>query len=279
MLVPRSTGPWFVPLAAQKLSWRAVLPGAFSFDQAAHTFRVARGAGVALPDLLPAALSASWLVNARATSRTFQKWLRPPLRAHWDALLPTLEGGPDAWLAHDPSVRGAVERSVRALCVDEQGVAAVSKVLAVLVPETVPLMDDAALWFAGAWVPQPTTADAPHSGAEHFVPMLDWFSRAVLDLEPALIDVARVHSEAVLDAAQVLDRLIWFESWGYRLSHAVPAPGARYWWVSEGGREGVIPVEGAHPTRGAAERVDLNGDDSPWARGASATLREVSARS
>src|SRR6185369_4383893 len=115
------------------------------------------------------------------------------------------------------SGRAAVEDAVTALSIDGQGPCAISKSLALLVPETVPLMDDAAIAFLTGAVPMPATADDPKAPASLFVPMLDAFARAVLDVEPQLIALARAHTLVPLDAAQVLDRLLWVDSWGHRV--------------------------------------------------------------
>jgi hypothetical protein len=274
--IGRSTGPWFIALAEQKLAWRATLPGAFTFDQAAHSFRCARAAGLTLSQLLPGALAASWLVNNRVASTTFQKWLHAPLRERWDELLLLLEGGPDTWLARSAEDRARVAACAEALCVDGHGVAGLSRVAAALVPETVPLMDDAALWFAGEWVGPVDSADKPQAGSQHLLPMLDWFCRTALDVEPALIEIARSHHEAVLDAPQVLDRLVWFESWGYRLSHASSNSGARYWWVRDGEHQAIVPVTGVHPRLPSGACVNVSDvQDAAWAQSARNALDQA----
>ena len=122
-----------------------------------------------------------------------------------------------AWLALPDLSRAAVEDAVAALCTEGQGPCAISKALALLVPETVPLMDDAAIAFLTGAVAMPTAADDPKAPAALFVPMLDAFSQAVLAAEPQLIALAREHTLVPLDAAQVLDRLLWVDSWGHRV--------------------------------------------------------------
>lgn len=272
----RGTAPWLVPHAAHKLAERAGLPGAYGYDQSAHAVRVARAKGVPLATLLPVALPGSWMVNSKAISRVFQRWLHAPLRDEFEALLALLEGGPDVWLSRSTLEREQVTAHVLSLCIDGHGVAALSKALALLVPETVPLMDDAALWFAGLRAEAPATADAPECGGTFFVPMLDWFSRAVLAAEPALIALARGHKHAVLDAAQVYDRLLWFESWGHRYSHhAATKDRERWWWVADADREAIVQVHGPHPSLPPGARV-LTTDpmlDPAWVERARAALR------
>lgn len=209
--------------AAAKLDWRAQLPGASTWDRAACSLRILQAEGASSVDLLPLAMPSSWLVNAKASSRAMQRWLAQPALDHWAALLAALpfELSPEEWLASGPDVREACTSHVSALAsaMPSEGttLVAVTKVLALLRPQLVPLMDDAALSFALELVPTPETAERPTAGPEAFVPMLDWFAREVLASEKELVALARDHTRAVLDTAQVLDRLLWVESWGERL--------------------------------------------------------------
>ncbi len=213
-------GTWRIQAAPRKLLARGGLPVAFGWDLAAEAFRRARRAGVPVRELLAPALPASWMVNARAASPTFKRWLTPPLPERWAELLAHVEGGPRRWLAIGEAERAAADRAVRALAIDGQGVASISKVLALLAPETVPLMDDAALAFAIDALPAPDTPDDPRAGPEWFLPMLDWFARAVLALEAPLAELGRGYPLAPLEPAQVLDRLLWFDSYGHRAFEA-----------------------------------------------------------
>ena len=204
-----------------KLLWRGALPGASTYDRAAHALRALQAQGAAAIDLLPLALPASWMVNAKATSHAMQRWLTRPAMDAWAAILEGIGFGlaPAEWLALSAAERDAVAGAVAALANGEHGatLAAVSKVLALLRPQIVPLMDDAALWFALELVAEPSTADAPSAPASAFAPMVDWFAQQVIDRDSELIAIAVRHDRAVLDAAQTLDRLVWIESWGYRL--------------------------------------------------------------
>ncbi len=209
---------WPIEEPDEKLSFRAGLPGAFGFDQAAHLLRALQAEGVAAVDLLSVALPTSWMVNAKASSRAFQRWLLPPARDTWQDLLerlgPTM--GVDGWRAMDPDDREAVLADVATLAaVEGAGLAAVSKVLGLLRPQLVPLMDDAAIAFAIGAVPAPDEERAT-AGPEVFGPMMDWFAGQVLRGERELIAIAARHRAAVLDAAQVLDRLLWMDAWGER---------------------------------------------------------------
>ena len=208
---------------AEKLRRRATLPGAFGYDLAAASFRRARAAGVAPIDLLPAALPASWMVNNKTTSKVFRAWLTHPLLGHFETLLDQLPVGTDAFLEAGDEVRDALAASVAALAIDGHGVAAISKVLALLVPETVPLMDDSALHVLTGDVAKPDTDASPTAGPEHFLPALDAFHAMVGECEATLIAIARVHQAAPLDAAQVMDRVLWYDSYGYR--HLDPKSG------------------------------------------------------
>ena len=63
----------------------------------------------------------------------------------------------------------------------------------------------------------PATADAPTAPPTLFLPTLDAFAQAVLEGEAALVAIAKEHPAVPLDATQVLDRLLWFDSWGHRI--------------------------------------------------------------
>lgn len=204
----------------EKLVWRGRLPGASTYDRAAHVLRGLQADGVAAIDLLPLALPASWMVNSKASSIAMQAWQAQPALDAWAVLLELIgfSLAPAEWLALDPELRGTVAVMIDVLATRKNGatLAAVSKVLALLRPQIVPLMDDAALAYALDLVPEPTTADAPAAPASAFVPMVDWFAEQSIRAEKELVAIAVRHELAVLDGAQVLDRLLWVESWGHR---------------------------------------------------------------
>ncbi len=231
--------PWRFAAPAEKLLARGGLPGAFGYDLAADALRAARRAGVSVRALLAPALPGSWMVNARVASPTFRRWLEPPLAEAFADLARLTGGGPAAWLARPTSERRAAEEAAAALAVDGQGAAAISKALALLSPETVPLMDDAALHLAvGFGAAPPASADDPRAGPEWVVPMLDWFATAVRAAEAPLADLARGYPLAPLEPAQVLDRLIWFDSFGFRLFNQ--AGRGRWAQVAADGVEAVV---------------------------------------
>lgn len=210
--------PWAIEEPDEKLAWRGGLPGASTFDRAAHTLRALQAEGVTAIDLLPVALPASWMVNSKATSHTMQRWLSPAAQGAWSTITTVIAFGlgPAEWLSLPQAEREAVTAAVKALIVagdgdgdgkDGASITSVTKVLALLRPQIVPLMDPAALRFALEIDPAPAS----------FVPMLDWFAREVVAHEEELVAIAVRHRLAVLDAAQVLDRLVWMESAGNRL--------------------------------------------------------------
>jgi hypothetical protein len=156
------------------------------------------------------------MVNNRTPSTVFAKWLEAPLSAHWSALLDLLAGGYAGWSETSAADRGEIAAHVETLCIDGHGVAALSKVLALLTPQSVPLMDDSAIvWLTGG-VPLPADDRSPTAGPEHFLPALDAFSAAVIEHEAELIALAREYDLAPLDAPQVLDRILWYDSFGHR---------------------------------------------------------------
>jgi hypothetical protein len=124
---------------------------------------------------------------------------------------------PEDWLALPDDQKARVEAQVANLVVHgNTNLCALSKVLVLLYPQLVSLMDDAALWFALASGEEPTRADSPSASASQFVPMMNWFCHAYKLHEPALVSIAGAHKLSVLDGPQVLDRLLWQHSWGNR---------------------------------------------------------------
>ncbi len=198
------------------LSQRATLPGAYGYDRSAHALRVAAAKGVPLADRLALALHGSWMVNSRATSPVFRRWLQPAVRPAWEVLDEVLRDGPEAWLSLDAEGRTVAAQAVAALAGDDVGVAAVSKVLALLYPQTMCLMDDHAIAFLGLALEVPAGEEKGTASATFFVPMLDAFATAVVANRDALTALAAQHTDAVLDATQALDRVIWVASYGQR---------------------------------------------------------------
>jgi hypothetical protein len=271
LTVSRRDGLWTIASPREKLAARGRLPGAFGYDLAARSFRAARESGVAIATLVPAAMPCSWMVNARAPSPQFHKWLKPPLRDVWNALATRLASIEGDVLDALPSARDEIEQCVATLSTSEHSVAAISKVLALLCPSVVPLMDDAAIWFALGALESPSTADAPRAQSEWFVPMLDWLARGAARANDELAALARDYAFAPLDAAQVLDRLLWFESWGFRVA---PSPqGSRWQWVRDEGREAIVVVVGTAPDDVPRTCVDLaNVADGAWKNAAREAL-------
>lgn len=279
----RDAPAWRLAMAPAKLQVRGRLPGAFGFDLATASYRAARR-GAALVDLLPMALPGSWMVNNKVTSPVFYRWLQPHTRDLWAGLLELLDGDSERWLARSGGEREAVALAVRNLAALDAAArggapggptpgtaAGLSKVLALLCPDTVPLMDDAAIHFALGAVPRPDSADTPLAGPEHFVPMLDWFAAAVQAAGPELGALARDYALAPLSPAQVLDRLLWFETWGWRVCRQ-PTP---WWWLGEDGREAILPMPGPAPSSARIALPDIG--DPAWRETARAALDAVHA--
>jgi hypothetical protein len=199
---------WTILSPEEKLRARGTLPGAHVFDHAAHVVRVLQAEGADALALLPLVMPGSWLVNARGSARVFRAWLSgQPLEA-WRTILTTIDEsvGPESWLDLPASAKDGCANAAQILARVGEGaaLAEVTKVLALFRPQVVPLMDDAALVFA-----------LGEASSSLFAPMMDWFSRSVLESEKDLIALATKHTSATLDAAQVLDRLLWFESTGW----------------------------------------------------------------
>jgi hypothetical protein len=202
------------------LTQRGTLPGAFGYDHSAHALRVAAAKGVPLPDRLALALHGSWMVNGRATSPVFRRWLQEPARPAWILLDEVLRDGPEGWAALADDERAVAAQAVALLCGDDVGVAAVSKVLALLYPQTMCLMDDHAVAYLGVAHAFPPGEEKGTGGAALFVPTLDAFSAAAVANRDALTALAAAYPTAVLDGTQALDRVIWVASYGERFFRA-----------------------------------------------------------
>jgi len=203
---------WHLRAEGKKLSYRAQLPGARVYDLVGRGLRTAQSRGVGAVDRLMFALPASWLVNSPAVSKVLRRWALPPHDETCLALLEVLEGGPDAW-AEDAGTAESVRLALASLGDEPYVVEAVSKVMALLVPDAVPLMPAPARAFVLG------EADRDHPDA--FMRIVEWFARTVIEQRAALEAIARDHTEVQLTAGGVLDRLLWFDSEGHRHFPAV----------------------------------------------------------
>lgn len=196
--------------AAEKLNLRAGLPGAYLFDQAAHALRRARPT-LALEARLDLALASSWLVNSPAPSPALRALATPPRRELLLGLVDALEALPDDLDEEAPElveIAAAVDQLSEALGPRRaQGAEALSKLLALLLPECVPLLPEPAC--------RTLLGDPPSAQGARFTRALQVFRRATNAHYGELVALARDHQAAVLDAAQVLDRVLWFDSEGH----------------------------------------------------------------
>jgi hypothetical protein len=197
---------WHVREAGRKLAYRAQLPGARVFDLAAASLRRAKTAGVSADDRFTLALPASWLVNSPAISTVLRRWALQPHREACMALIDVFERGPEEWSA-DPGTPEGIRLCVSALGDEAYLTEALSKVLALVVPEAVPLMPSRARAFV--------LGEAAKDERDAFGRMVDWFARAAIAHAPELDRIAREHREVELSSAGVLDRLLWFDSEGH----------------------------------------------------------------
>jgi hypothetical protein len=195
-----SAAGWQIDEAGRKLSCRARLPGARVFDLAAASLRRGKDQGMSPTDRLCLALPASWLVNSPAVSPVLRRWALPPQRDAWLALIGALEA---------PSLeRDAILDPIRRLGDEAYAIEAISKVAALIVPDVVPLMPAPARAFV--------MGEPAGSGGAAFVAMVNWFSRETRANAAEFEAIAKEHVEVPLSGAQVLDRLLWFDSEGYR---------------------------------------------------------------
>jgi hypothetical protein len=207
MLLSKADGTkWCIEDAPRKLKLRAALPGARVFDLAADSLRKVKAAGVPVLDQLALALPASWCVNSPAPSTVLRRWALSPQREVWAALLEVLEEPRSGPL--EAEAREAIVAGIGAVGPEAYGVEAMSKVLALLVPDVVPLMPPPARAFV--------LGESAVQDARAFVEMIDWFALAVAEGGGELASWARNHEGVPLSAAQALDRLLWFDSEGHR---------------------------------------------------------------
>jgi hypothetical protein len=201
---------WHVREAGKKLAYRAQLPGARVFDLVARSLRTAKARGVPAEDRFTLALPASWLVNSPAISKVLRRWALAPQREACLALIDVFERGPDEWSA-DPGTSEGIRLCVASLGEELYVTEALSKVLALVVPEAVPLMPAPARAFV--------LGEAAKDDRDAFARIVDWFARAASTHDAELARIAREHAEpeqsVELTAAGVLDRLLWFDSEGH----------------------------------------------------------------
>jgi hypothetical protein len=194
---------WHLRDPEKRLALRARLPGAFVYDLSAHSLRTSKARGTPVAERLPLAFAASWLVNSPASSRVLRRWSVPPQIDVWIALVSALEGP-----LENAGEWAPVKALVQRLGDEAVLIEAVSKVLALLVPNAVPLMPEPARKFL--------LGEAAGGGVDAFAAVGEWFVRETRAHAAELDDWASRHEETNLEGAQVLDRLLWFDSEGYR---------------------------------------------------------------
>jgi hypothetical protein len=143
------------------------------------------------------------MVNSPASSKVMRRWSLPPQFDVWIALVGALEGP-----LQSPGEWAPVKALIGRLGDEPFLVEAVSKVLALLLPEVVPLMPEPARKFL--------LGDAAAADADAFVKIADWFVKTTRAEGETLDEWAASHEEVTLERGQVLDRLLWFDSEGFR---------------------------------------------------------------
>jgi hypothetical protein len=201
-----SGATWVLEDTIRKLSLRAGLPGARVYDLCVLAQRSAAENGMSLEHRFTLALPASWLVNSPASSVVLRRWALEPARQAWLLLAEALSE--PAHVFARGTWKDVAAKVWPQLGTEPFMVEAASKLLALLVPARVPLMPDAARKFVLGGEPAPDV--------EAFTAMIDFFVTAVAENEEDLAAVAEHHAEVPLTPAQVLDRLLWFDSEGHR---------------------------------------------------------------
>ena len=173
------------------------------FDVSANCLRKAKARGAPALERIPLAFSGSWMVNSPASSKVMRRWSLPPQFDVWIALVGALEGPLES-----PGEWAPVKALLGRLGDEPFLIEAVSKVLALLLPQVVPLMPEPARKFL--------LGDAAPADADAFVQIAAWFVKTTRDAAATLDEWAAGHDEVTLERGQVLDRLLWFDSEGYR---------------------------------------------------------------
>jgi hypothetical protein len=201
------------PLAA--LRFRGQLPGAFGFDHAAFVVSEQVRAGTHPLDLLPLVFPTSWMVNSRASSQTFQMWMVPDALEKWETIIDPLHAPGASWATLGADVQNNIANAVAALASVRGGsLSAVTKVLALLLCDAIPIMADAEVAMITGAMAAPTEGDTTTADVSLFANVMHWYSQHVPILAKDLQALAAQHPLAPLTALQTLDRLIWYASWG-----------------------------------------------------------------
>jgi hypothetical protein len=270
-------GDWSIAMPEMKLRLRGRLPGASAFDEAAVGLRTARAANTPLGALLAAAMASSWLVNSAIPSPVFQKWLGPAVRTRWEALIAALEGPDDeaTWSKRSAADRSSIDEHLTAIAAVGGTLGGISKVLSLLSAEPIPLMPDAALALVLRAVPVPAEADAQTAPLKHFAAMMDKLAETEDRAYETLEGLAE-RAAPMLRPRDVVDRLVWFDSVGYR--HFKNDQGGWYWVRSES-LEGVVFVPGKPPEAPvrATACIDVPAEDD-FSQRAHAALTEAVSR-
>jgi hypothetical protein len=201
-----SGATWHIEKGLTKLAHRGRLPGARVFDLIAASLGETKARGVAVTDRFVLALPASWLVNSPAVSTVLRRWALAPHLETCLALLEVLDD--DGHERGTDAQRDAIALAVTSLGSEPYVIEALSKVLALLTPDRVPLMPP----LARAFVLGPRECDAPNA----FGRIVAWFEAAVIANRSELEAIAREQAEVPLGAGGVLDRLLWFDTDGHR---------------------------------------------------------------
>jgi hypothetical protein len=107
----------------------------------------------------------------------------------------------------DPGTGEGIRLCVASLGDEPYVTEALSKVLALVVPEAVPLMPAPARAFV--------LGEDAKNDRDAFGRIIEWFARAAMMNATELARIAREHREVALTPAGVLDRLLWFDSEGH----------------------------------------------------------------
>jgi hypothetical protein len=138
-------------------------------------------------------------------------------------------------------------------------------------------MPDAAVAFMLRALPVPEQPDAQTANVRHFVTMMDRLADSERANANELDVLAKDYTQAPLRPRDVLDRVIWFDSVGYRHFRG---PQGGWFWLRDHAHEAVVFVPGSAPALAAHRCVELpleGADDGPdgFSERASSALRNA----
>jgi hypothetical protein len=120
-----------------------------------------------------------------------------------------------SWATATQGERTSVAHAIAQLAAfPGSSLSSITKILALLLPAQIPIMADSEAWLITDLIDAPTASDGERAGTELFAPIMNWYDAEQAALGTQLNELAAAHQLAPLLPRQVLDRLVWYASWG-----------------------------------------------------------------